>query len=128
MVNTDKYFFVNLDTSRLEQNKIYLDKSINQMKNLDDFATQVAACDLVISIDNTTAHMAGGLGVQTWLLLNQKPDWRWLEDTSDTLWYRNVDVLRRRLNTAVSGVDILRRQDDWGTVFKFMEEKLLNEI
>ena len=114
MINTDKYFFVNLGTTRHEQNKVYLDKSINQMKNLDDYATQVAACDLVISIDNTTAHMAGALGVQTWLLLNQKPDWRWLEDTSDTLWYPNVDVLRRQ------GDD----DDDWSTVFKVMEDKL----
>ncbi len=35
------------------------------VRDLDDFAAQVAALDLVISVDNSTIHLAGALGVPT---------------------------------------------------------------
>jgi ADP-heptose:LPS heptosyltransferase len=40
-------------------------------------ARLIKTCDLVISIDNTTAHLSCALGVPTWVLLNLAHDWRW---------------------------------------------------
>ena len=40
---------------------LHHDPIIDQMHDLDGFALQVAACDMVVSIGNTTAHMAAGL-------------------------------------------------------------------
>ena len=37
----------------------------------------IANCDLVITSDTSVAHLAGGLGKTTWLLLHKIPDWRW---------------------------------------------------
>jgi len=45
--------------------------------DLDEMARVMSACDLVISIDNTTAHMSAALGVRTWVLLPFTCDWRW---------------------------------------------------
>jgi len=57
------------------------------LKNMDDFAAQIAALDLVISVDNSTVHLAGALGVNTWVLQPFNPDWRWLEHAKDSYWY-----------------------------------------
>ncbi len=67
----------------------------NPLADLDDFAAQIAALDLVISIDNATIHLAGALGVATWVLLPHSPDWRWLLRRDDTPWYPSLRLLRQ---------------------------------
>jgi ADP-heptose:LPS heptosyltransferase len=67
----------------------------NPLADLDDFAAQIAALDLVISIDNATVHLAGALGKPTWILLPFAPDWRWLLDRDDTPWYPSVRLHRQ---------------------------------
>ena len=59
------------------------------------FAAQVAAMDLVVTIDNSTAHRAAALGVPVWLLLPFAPDWRWLLDRKDSLWYPTMRLFRQ---------------------------------
>lgn len=68
----------------------------NPLDELDDFAAQVAALDLVISIDNATVHLAGALGRPTWVLLPFAPDWRWLLGREDTPWYPATRLFRQR--------------------------------
>ena len=65
------------------------------LKNLDDFAAQIAALDLVISVDNSTVHMAGALGVPVWTLLPFACDWRWMQEVDDTPWYKSVKLYRQ---------------------------------
>lgn len=72
------------------------DDSVDQLADLDAFAAQVAAMDLVISISNTTVHMAGALGVPTWVLLSEVPLWRWFQGRDDSPWYPSVRLLRQR--------------------------------
>ena len=74
---------------------IYRDEDIDSLKSLDDFASQVAALDLVISIDNSTVHVAGALGRSVWTLLQYAPDWRWQLDRSDTPWYPSMTLYRQ---------------------------------
>jgi tetratricopeptide (TPR) repeat protein len=72
------------------------DDNIDQMKSIDDFAAQISALDLVISISNTTAHIAGALGVPTWVMLGAAPMRRWLINRSDCPWYASVELIRQR--------------------------------
>ena len=65
------------------------------LKDMDNFAAQISALDLVISIDNSTVHMAGSLGIPTWVLLPTPPDWRWMLDREDTPWYPSLRLLRQ---------------------------------
>ena len=58
---------------------ILVDRAVDQLSNIDIFAAQIAAMDMVITIDNSTAHLAGALGVPTCVLLPFAPDWRWLQ-------------------------------------------------
>jgi tetratricopeptide (TPR) repeat protein len=65
------------------------------LANLDGFAAQMAALDLVISVDNSTVHMAGALGVPVWTLLPFAPNWRWLLEREDSPWYPSMHLLRQ---------------------------------
>jgi tetratricopeptide (TPR) repeat protein len=74
---------------------ILIDRTVDQFSDLDLFAAQIAAMDLVITIDNSTAHLAGALGVPVWVLLPFAPDWRWLLDREDCLWYPTMRLFRQ---------------------------------
>lgn len=63
---------------------------IDPLQDMDGFAALLSALDLVITVDNSTAHLAGALGVPTWLLLPAHADWRWARQREDTPWYRTV--------------------------------------
>jgi ADP-heptose:LPS heptosyltransferase len=65
------------------------------MASLDDFAAQIAALDLVITTSNTTAHMAGALGIETWVLLPMRADWRWQRGREDSIWYPRARLFRQ---------------------------------
>jgi len=66
------------------------------LKDLDNFAAQIKALDLVISIDNSTVHFAGALGTKTYVMLPFNQDWRWAEDRNDSYWYPNIMTLFRQ--------------------------------
>ena len=74
---------------------IYVDEEIDSLENLDDFAAQVSALDLIISTSNATVHVAGGLGKRVWVLLSSRPDWRWMLGRDDSLWYQTVRLFRQ---------------------------------
>lgn len=73
---------------------IYVDDEVDQLQDLDCFAAQVAAMDLVVTIDNSTAHLSAALGVPTWVLVPHAPDWRWLLERADSPWYPTVRLFR----------------------------------
>jgi uncharacterized protein (TIGR03032 family) len=68
------------------------------LRDMDDFAAQIAALDLVMSVDNSTIHLAGSLGVPTVALLSfpSASYWRWFGQGEETVWYRRLRLLRRR--------------------------------
>ncbi|MDH3701896.1 MAG: tetratricopeptide repeat protein [Alphaproteobacteria bacterium] len=64
-------------------------------KDFYDTAAAMAGLDLVISVDSAAAHLAGGLGRPTWLILDQVADWRWMVGREDTPWYPTMRLFRR---------------------------------
>ena len=91
---------------------IYQDRDIDSLKDLDGFAAQVSALDLIISTSNTAVHMAGALGKPVWTLLHYVPDWRWQLDRLDTLWYPSMTLYRQPVS------------DDWHSVFQRVQADL----
>ncbi len=67
----------------------------NPLVDLDSFAAQIAALDLVVSIDNSTVHMAGALGVPVWTMLPWVPDWRWGIRDDSSCWYPSMRLFRQ---------------------------------
>lgn len=79
---------------------LYVDADIDQQKSLDDFAAQVAAMDQVITVSNTTAHMAGALGIDTAVLLPKARGlmWHWFDSRADSPWYPSLRLLRQPID------------------------------
>lgn len=77
-----------------------------------DTATWLNSMDLVISVDTSIVHMAGALGIRTWMIQPFKEtDFRWgSNNDKSNIWY--------------SSVDIYRNPNDWEFVFDSLEEDL----
>jgi tetratricopeptide (TPR) repeat protein len=60
-----------------------------------DTAAVLMSLDLVITSDSAVAHLAGGLGVPTWLPLGRAADWRWLLGREDSPWYPTLRLFRQ---------------------------------
>ncbi|MBB4866174.1 tetratricopeptide (TPR) repeat protein [Pseudomonas nitritireducens] len=75
---------------------IHHDAAVNPLKDMDAQAAQLCALDAVLSIDNTTVHLAGALGVPTFVLLQLNPNWRWAVDDATSYWYPSVQLIRNR--------------------------------
>ncbi|HWT96310.1 MAG TPA: tetratricopeptide repeat protein, partial [Terriglobales bacterium] len=72
------------------------DPAIDPQTNLRGFAAQIAAMDLVISVDEVPAHLAGALGVPTLCLLPKVADWRWFDEgRQDSPWYPTMRLYRQ---------------------------------
>ena len=76
--------------------EIYADQAVDPLTDMDTFAAQLAALDLIISIDNSTVHLAGAMGLPTWTLLPTTPDWRWMLETSISHWYPAMQLFRQQ--------------------------------
>ncbi len=66
-----------------------------QITDFADTAGYLSQLDLLITVDTAAAHLAGALGVETWLLLPKHADWRWLRDRYDTPWYPDLKLFRQ---------------------------------
>ena len=60
-----------------------------------DTASYMKQMDLIISIDSSPGHLAGALGVRTWILLLHASDWRWLLNRTDSPWYPSARLYRQ---------------------------------
>jgi hypothetical protein len=85
---------------------------VNETWDFLETAALIANCDLVITNDTSVAHLAGGMGKSTWLLLKKIPEWRWGLEGDTTFWYPSM---------------LLFRQDEpgnWNEVMQRVAEKL----
>ncbi|MDB5572605.1 MAG: tetratricopeptide repeat protein [Hyphomicrobiales bacterium] len=81
-----------------------------------DTAAVMKNLDLVISVDTSIAHLAGALGVPTWVALKYLPDWRWLLDRADSPWYPSMRLFRQP------------SFGDWASVFADIEAALIQRL
>ncbi len=64
-------------------------------EGLVEMAGMIGNLDVVLTIDSLSAHLAGALGVPTWVLLKHDPDWRWLKAGQQSLWYPTATLFRQ---------------------------------
>ncbi|MDX2028188.1 MAG: tetratricopeptide repeat protein [Alphaproteobacteria bacterium] len=68
---------------------------IDYMPEVGDFmdtAVIVENLDLVISVDTSVVHLAGGLGKPVWVLSRYGGCWRWLQNRKKNPWYPTARI------------------------------------
>lgn len=88
----------------------------DKIKDFADTAALIANLDLIISVDTSVVHLAGALGKPVWVLLGDRPDWRWLMQRLDTPWYPSIELFRRQ------------KPDDWASAMRMITQRLANII
>lgn len=95
------YEFVNLQVGFSQEEKSILDRHnvrdfTNKFSDFYDSAGLISILDGVISVDTSTAHLAGALGIPTFVILsNYGCDWRWFQKRSDSPFYQSVKLFRK---------------------------------
>lgn len=76
---------------------IYVDPSFDPMTDLDGSAAQLSALDTALTVSNSTAHLAGALGVPVATVIPSGYGgfWYWFRDRSDSPWYRSMQLFRQ---------------------------------
>jgi ADP-heptose:LPS heptosyltransferase len=76
--------------------EVYADAEIDALRDLDGFAAQVAALDLVVSVSNTAVHFAGALNVPVWTLVPKGKGALWYFRLGETTpWYPAMRLFRQ---------------------------------
>lgn len=95
------FYSLQVGEANKEVSKLGLDGFIGDLtgliKDWSDTARCMAAMDLVISVDTSSAHLAGALGVPVWTLLARASGWRWLRNTTKTPFYDSMTLFRQQV-------------------------------
>lgn len=81
-----------------------------------ELAQAIDQLDLVITVDTATAHIAGALGKEVWMMVPVNVDFRWGLGSSSTPWYPSMKIFRQ--------TEPLK----WGPVLKSVEAALAEKI
>jgi hypothetical protein len=101
LLDIDEITFYSLQFGERSQDIISLgfDHALTNLEqDLDGFmptAAMLEKLDLIISVDTSTAHLAGALGRPIWTLLSFVPDWRWMLGRDDSPWYPTMRLFRQ---------------------------------
>ncbi len=83
---------------------------------LDDFAALLSSLDVVITVCTTTAHLAGALGKQTWVMVPAVAEWRYLAEGAQIPWYPALRLFRQQ------------RLHDWDDVISAIAKSLAERM
>jgi Flp pilus assembly protein TadD len=64
--------------------------------DLDDIAAATCACDAVLTVCSTQAHLTGALGQTGLVLVPSNPNWRYGATGSRTPWYSSLTLVRQQ--------------------------------
>ena len=96
------------------------------IKTFDDTAAALKNLDVMITVDTAVAHLAGALGIKTYLLLCFAPDWRWFDNTSKTEWYPSIKIIRQKDRRTWEDVSKKLYEYVSGDIKKFTRKRMGN--
>jgi tetratricopeptide (TPR) repeat protein len=65
------------------------------LSNFSDTAYALGFMDLVLTADTAMAHLAGAMGLPTFLMLRFDSEWRWMLGRDDSPWYPTMRIYRQ---------------------------------
>ena len=116
ILSIDKYKFYSFqkedDTAQIKQFPDLEDIGYT-FENFSDTASALTNIDILITIDSGIAHLAGALGVKTYLMLPYDNEWRWFNDEKTTIWYKSLELFRQK------------KEGDWNSVISKIHNILI---
>ena len=72
-------------------------EEVDNFDDIDGLASLIDACDCVVSVSNTTVHIAGAIGKQTYLMLPQGKGrlWYWSKEDEQSIWYKSIKIIEQ---------------------------------
>jgi tetratricopeptide (TPR) repeat protein len=92
---------------------------VDNFNDIDGLASLINSCDFIVTSSCVTAHLAGALGKNTYLLVPYSGAgrmWYWHEGLKTSLWYPSIQIFSQ----AESG--------DWSVPINEIKEKIVEEI
>jgi len=105
ILSNPNYDFINLQYGKTEEDlndlmsthgiNIQTISEINNYNDIESLAALINCLDLVITIQNTTAHLAGALGKSPWIMLAKNSRWHWTINEKKSLWYPDAKLFKQ---------------------------------
>ena len=94
-----QFYALNSDKSKAYAKEVHGWFNIIELQpyimNVNDTAALMEHMDLIVTTDSFPPNLAGALGKKTYMLLHDKPGWRWFDEFYKTAWYDSVRIVRR---------------------------------
>jgi hypothetical protein len=73
---------------------------LDKFNDIEGLLALIDACDIVITTSNVTAHLAGSLGKQTFLMVPFAKGriWYWHNDMHHSIWYPTIKIFSQDKN------------------------------
>lgn len=84
-----------------------------ELESWEDTMGAMSNMDLVISSCTSVPHVAGALGVPTWIVIPLLPYYTWADMKKESCWYESVSLYRQKI------------WHDWSHPFKEVREDLI---
>lgn len=88
----------------------------SEFRDYRDTAAALLQMNLLITVDTSICHLAGCLGVPTWIMISNPPEWRWLLQSGKTPWYSSARLFRQE------------RPQDWEPVLDAVRSELTSKL
>ncbi len=121
IINLDKIQIYSFQISDVDYESEQLKKTLPiidvapYIKNYEDTAAILKNIDVLITIDSSIAHLAGGLGIKTFLIIPHTSEWRWFYDTNTTPWYNSIKLFKQE------------KEFIWDDVIERIKQEIQNE-
>jgi hypothetical protein len=88
--------FISLQRDEGSQYKPYWVKEV-PLGHWEETRAAIASCDLIITSCTSVAHLAGAMGIPTWIVVPVLPYYLWAPPGNTTVWYDSVKLYRQEV-------------------------------
>ena len=104
---SQKFKFINLQHGEISDDINFIKKNfktdiekfndVNLFDDIESVASIIQSCDIIITCSNSTAHLAGALGKDTYLLIPFSIGklWYWTDIRGKSYWYPTINIFKQ---------------------------------
>lgn len=89
-----QYLVPSSEIEKIRSSGFHVMDEIDCHQDIDSLFNIMSYCDKIMTIDNSTAHFAGALGLETQVFVPKLPNWRWGIEGSSSFWYPSIKLCR----------------------------------